>query len=325
MVRYRPGPNSERLQQLLPTIVVPAPPSTGILSAARASSPKKPLPSMAPFFRRALPWSRSVHVRSTQTRILLDRLERRLQTLPLRTVHVEHDPSVVAPNAAVLILLCRALDATESEGCSQLAFVLTERSKLVRMHRGEISCPGGKVRAGDGSLLQTALRETQEEIGLDPRLVRVLGKFHEYRPLLRSSNFRVLSFLGYMDDRVDPSKLQLNPAEVQNLFVIPQLTMETYRSESGCCQWPKPASETDSRSADDQTRVLREPAGTASAGLSPENLLSEQRSIGEQAGLGQAPAPMYCLPRELTGGKIVWGMTARIIHDVLLLIRECDQ
>jgi 8-oxo-dGTP pyrophosphatase MutT (NUDIX family) len=280
---------------------------------------------MMPLFQRALPWTRNVHVRSAETRTLLDRLERHLQTLPLRTVQVEHDPSIAVPNAAVLILLCRSLVTNGCQGRDELAFVLTERSKLVRIHRGEISCPGGKVRKGDGSLLQTALRETQEEIGLDPRFVRVLGKFHEYRPLLRSSNFRVLSFIGYMDDRVDPRNLSVNPAEVQNLFVIPRLTLEAFRSDSGCCDWAKDQHEIELGHANDQSSTHDDLHDSVPAQSSSEVPQDRRQRQGGERDVDPTPAPMYCLPREFTGGKIVWGMTARIIHDVLLLIHQCEQ
>ncbi|BAM83022.1 hypothetical protein, conserved [Cyanidioschyzon merolae strain 10D] len=279
---------------------------------------------MVPFLQRALPWARHVHVRSRRTSDLLNRIEQRLRTMPLRTVRVDHDPSVAAPNAAVLVLLCRGPEAAETDSCVQVAFVLTERSKLVRIHRGEISCPGGKVRAGDCSLLETALRETQEEIGLDPSFIRILGKFHEYRPLLRSSNFRVLSFIGYLDDRVNPSQLALNRAEVQSLLVVPRGVLEACRSESGNCTWEDTTLGTDlvNEASHAGANTTSEIVGTT-ARDSPEETGQRQAPL-EQFSTEAAPAPMFCLPRELSSGKIVWGMTARIIYDVLALIRECE-
>lgn len=55
------------------------------------------------------------------------------------------------------------------------SIVFTERSAMLRRHAGEISFPGGLVEPEDASLEGTALRETQEEIGLDPSLPTVLG------------------------------------------------------------------------------------------------------------------------------------------------------
>jgi 8-oxo-dGTP pyrophosphatase MutT (NUDIX family) len=68
--------------------------------------------------------------------------------------------------AAVLALLVQA--PTPS-------IVFTERSAMLRRHAGEISFPGGLFEPEDASLEETALRETQEEIGLDPSLPTVLG------------------------------------------------------------------------------------------------------------------------------------------------------
>ena len=70
-------------------------------------------------------------------------------------------------SAAVLIPLY------ESGG--EVHLVLTKRSSTVRTHRGEVSFPGGGQEPSDGSLEATALREAQEEIGLHPDDVEVLG------------------------------------------------------------------------------------------------------------------------------------------------------
>ena len=63
-------------------------------------------------------------------------------------------------------------------------------------HGGQISFPGGKFEDGDGTLLRTALRETQEEIGVDTAAVEVLGPLTElYIPV---SNFLVHPFVGIL-------------------------------------------------------------------------------------------------------------------------------
>lgn len=68
--------------------------------------------------------------------------------------------------AAVLALVVQAPEPS---------IVFTERSAMLRRHAGEISFPGGLVEPEDASLKETALRETKEEIGLDPSLPTVLG------------------------------------------------------------------------------------------------------------------------------------------------------
>ncbi len=57
----------------------------------------------------------------------------------------------------------------------ELHVVLTKRSATVRRHRGEVSFPGGGWESGDPSLADTALREAQEEVGLAPADVEILG------------------------------------------------------------------------------------------------------------------------------------------------------
>jgi 8-oxo-dGTP pyrophosphatase MutT (NUDIX family) len=70
-------------------------------------------------------------------------------------------------SAAVLVPLF------ERDG--QLHAVFTKRRSDLRLHAGQISFPGGRRDPDDANLIATALREAQEEIGLDPATVRVLG------------------------------------------------------------------------------------------------------------------------------------------------------
>ncbi len=59
-------------------------------------------------------------------------------------------------------------------------FVLTRRTESVATHKGQISFPGGFRELGDKSLVETALRETEEEIGVRACEVEILGEFHDY-------------------------------------------------------------------------------------------------------------------------------------------------
>lgn len=60
------------------------------------------------------------------------------------------------------------------------SLVLTKRADHLRTHKGQIAFPGGRVDAGDFDVVETALRESQEEIGIDPTCVRILGRLDEF-------------------------------------------------------------------------------------------------------------------------------------------------
>ena len=93
--------------------------------------------------------------------------------------------------------------------------VMTEKPKHMKFHAGEISFPGGKFDADDSDLLDTALRETSEEIGLTIRRDQVIGQLEPVVTL--NSGFLILPFISIIDDI---PKLIAN-AEVEKIFHIP--------------------------------------------------------------------------------------------------------
>ena len=86
------------------------------------------------------------------------------------------NPEIIAGNghkpAAVLIPIQERQDDDY--------LVLTKRADHLRTHKGQIAFPGGRVDAADADVIGTALRECQEEIGLDPTCVRILGRLDEF-------------------------------------------------------------------------------------------------------------------------------------------------
>ena len=72
--------------------------------------------------------------------------------------------------------------------------IFTKRSETVPHHRGQMSFPGGGYETQDGTLRQTALRESQEEIGLQAAHVRMLGQLDDL--LTSNSNYLVRPFVG---------------------------------------------------------------------------------------------------------------------------------
>lgn len=95
--------------------------------------------------------------------------------------------------------------------------LLTRRATTLSAHRGEISFPGGSHEPADGSLEQTALREAQEEIGLETARVRLLGMLDPVVTVV--SNFTIIPFVGYLPD--GPGLLHASPQEVDTIIEAP--------------------------------------------------------------------------------------------------------
>ncbi len=94
--------------------------------------------------------------------------------------------------------------------------LFTRRTELVRYHKGEISFPGGGYHKVDGSLVQTALRESFEEIGLIPSDVEVLGELDDVPT--RYSNYIITPFVGAIRPQY---KFKLSDFETAELIQIP--------------------------------------------------------------------------------------------------------
>ena len=117
--------------------------------------------------------------------------------------------------AAVLILLYPKNNRTH--------LVLIERNSYLGVHSSQIAFPGGKVEVNDPSVAFTALRETQEEIGVEMNKVSIIKAFTEvYIP---PSNFMVFPFLGYVNE-----ELQFNP-EPREVASVIELSIENFLDE----------------------------------------------------------------------------------------------
>ena len=95
--------------------------------------------------------------------------------------------------------------------------IFTERRADLRRHAGEISFPGGRPDDGDADLRATALRETEEEIALDPAQVRIGEALPPTRTFV--TNYVVHPFVGYVPH---PRELDLrpNPTEVETVLTF---------------------------------------------------------------------------------------------------------
>jgi 8-oxo-dGTP pyrophosphatase MutT (NUDIX family) len=93
--------------------------------------------------------------------------------------------------------------------------LLTRRADHLRAHKGQISFPGGRRDEGDVSAAATALREAQEEVGLDPSHVEVVGYLDDYPTITR---YLVTPVVGIVND---VAELQHFEGEVAEVFEVP--------------------------------------------------------------------------------------------------------
>ena len=115
-------------------------------------------------------------------------------------------PDAVTP-AAVLVPIV--------DHANELTVLLTERSPDLRHHAGQVSFPGGRLEAGDRDAVATALRETEEEIGLERRHVEVIGFLPGH---LIISGYRVTPVVAFIKPGIP---LSLDPVEVASAFEVP--------------------------------------------------------------------------------------------------------
>jgi 8-oxo-dGTP pyrophosphatase MutT (NUDIX family) len=130
-----------------------------------------------------------------------DTLEARLSSRPPRPLNL---PGLVLRESAVLVPLF------EREGVPHILF--TRRPAHLRHHANQFSFPGGGRDAEDPTPLHTALRETEEELGIARTQVRVLGMLDE---VPTTTSFRIQPFVG-----VIPGDGQYRPSAEEVAFIL---------------------------------------------------------------------------------------------------------
>lgn len=128
----------------------------------------------------------------------------------LQTEHPVKLESWIDPHpqlAAVLVLLYQRNGQTH--------LLLIQRSGNLKSHPGEIAFPGGVFEEDDENLMMTALRETEEEVGLQLQPEIVMARLPE---VLTLTEFRVVPFVAFAD-KLPPMKK--NPREVKEILEVP--------------------------------------------------------------------------------------------------------
>jgi 8-oxo-dGTP pyrophosphatase MutT (NUDIX family) len=109
------------------------------------------------------------------------------------------------------------------------AVVFTQRTAHLSAHAGQISFPGGRCDAQDCDAVATALREAEEEVGIPPARVDILGRLPEYKTV---TGFAVTPVVGWAEP---PLAYRPDPSEVDDVFEVPLaflLDARNHRHES---------------------------------------------------------------------------------------------
>ena len=116
--------------------------------------------------------------------------QQEMAPLPLEEARFDRFRMEHARKGAVLLLICPSITGV------QIPFI--KRAAYKGVHSGQIALPGGKMEAGDSDLGITAVRETEEEIGVDRRKIQLLGALTDlYIP---PSNFYIRPYIGYTSE-----------------------------------------------------------------------------------------------------------------------------
>lgn len=139
-------------------------------------------------------------------------LRKRFEQPPMWQPELNADPRLfnldIEPRPAAVLIPLVVRDG-------DVQVLLTERTAHLTDHAGQISFPGGRVEEGDDGPVATALRETEEEIGLATGAVEVLGVLPEYSTV---TGYRVTPVVGLIER---PFLLSLDTFEVSEAFEVP--------------------------------------------------------------------------------------------------------
>jgi 8-oxo-dGTP pyrophosphatase MutT (NUDIX family) len=137
-------------------------------------------------------------------------LRQRFADPPHWSAELAGDASPARPDATAASVLIALVDRPDGVG-----ILLTQRTDHLKDHAGQISFPGGRAEDYDASPVDTALRETEEEIGLHRRYIEVLGLLPEYMTI---TGYRVTPVVALV---APPFELAPDANEVAEVFEVP--------------------------------------------------------------------------------------------------------
>jgi len=176
------------------------------------------------------------------------------------------------------------LPLVENQG--QLSVLFEQRSRHLNHQPGEICFPGGSIEPSDSNEAQAAIRETCEELGITPDDIEVIAPLD-----LLVTPFNLIIY-AYLCEINDYHKVHPNPNEVEDVFCIPinHLQLSSYKYY--------------------QIDIIPKPVDDF-----PFELIPGGRQYNWRNGI----YPVYFYIYE---GRVIWGLTARILNHFLSL---CDQ
>lgn len=132
------------------------------------------------------------------------------------SVHHYHYHSELKTAAVLIPIIEIDVDNTSSKNnAQQLKILFTKRASHLKHHGGQISFPGGKAESYDENIIATALRETQEEIGLLADNIEIIGQLHPYQTI---SGYIVTPIIAFIPAN---QIYTIDKNEVSEIFQVP--------------------------------------------------------------------------------------------------------
>lgn len=159
----------------------------------------------------------------------LDASQRTVTLAQVRTAMAAAPPGRRSPLEDTGARPSAVLAALFDDEAGRATVVLTRRAQHLRSHRGEVSFPGGGAETIDPNLWATALRESHEEVGLDPTTVEPIGELDHLRTV--SGRSYIAPFVAALDH---PPDLVADASEVERILLVPLedlLADGVYRAE----------------------------------------------------------------------------------------------